>query len=663
MKNAAHVFDRAQVSAANTIDTDAVRLELLSASDAEIAHAVKYSDPMALRGLIYQLTGDETLVDVHVHKQRVFLADAVIPASDADVALIQDRAADFLKRYRDSGARPLGLGPVERLPKSLALAAGEALNPDELDMWIEETAIDLWARALVWPDTPDPKALEKFNVAVIGAGMGGLNAAAQLRKAGIPFFVIEKNADVGGTWYENIYPGARVDTPSRAYTHIFGADFIFDYPFSPQSQNQAYFEWIADRHGVRDHTHFNTEVRTMAWNEPEGLWIIETLGPDGPQTFKANGVISATGLLARPNIPAFDGEAHFKGPVFHTARWPTDLDYAGKRVAVIGTGATGYQLVPEIAKTAAHVFVVQRKPQWVFDVPGYLSPLPPEVTWLDRNLPYHINFLRFRTNWLTGEHVYGEVFNLDPKWQDERSRSALNDRIIKDRIAYIERKFADRPELIAPMIPAHPPFSSRPILVDSADNIYDALLRDNVTLIPGGVERITPKGFVSSGREHEADIIVKATGFRANDMLWPMEIVGRGGQTVEQFWARDGCRAYVSGSIMPGFPNFFILYGPNTNPAQGGGIVNHEEMVTRFALECFARLILEKKKSVDVHEPAFLRYNQLLDVREKSKIYTDRRAQTYYMNKHERSSIMCPFGPSELWKMLKDRDEDDLIFQ
>jgi 4-hydroxyacetophenone monooxygenase len=639
------------------------RDELLNASDAEIDNAVTFSDPMSLRGLIYQLTGDESLANINVSKQRVFLAEAVIPASPADVAFIQQKAAKFLKDYRDSGAGPIGIGPIERLPKSLALAAGEPINPDELDMWIEETAIDPWARALKWPATPDPATVANFTVAVIGAGMGGLNAAVQLRHAGIPFFVIEKNDEVGGTWYENTYPGARVDTPSRAYTHIFGAEFVFDYPFSPQSQNQVYFEWVADRHHVRDNTYFNTEVRKMTWDEAAGLWVIEAVGPGGPRTFTANGVISATGLLARPNIAEFKDEAEFSGPMFHTARWPKDLDCAGKRIAVVGTGATGYQLVPELALTAEHVFMVQRKPQWVFEVPGYLSPLPKQVTWLDRNLPYHINFLRFRTNWLTGEHVYGEVFNVDPGWQDERSRSPLNHEIIQGRIDYIRRKFADRPELIAPMIPHHPPFSSRPILVDSDYNIYDALKRDNVTLITGGIDRLTRDGFVSGGQAYAADIIVKATGFRANDMLWPMEIVGRGGQTVEEFWAEDGCRAYVGGSIMPGFPNFFILYGPNTNPAQGGGIINHEEMVTRFALECFARLILQGMKSVDVNEIGFKRYNSLLDARESLKIYTDHRAQTYYMNKYQRSSIMCPFGPSELWRMLNYRDDSDLIFR
>ena len=649
---------------AKVIDQSRVRSELLDASDAQIDAAVRTSDPMALRGLIFQLTGEEDLVDVATRQQRIFMAEAAIPATDKDIDFIFDRAAAFLKRYRDEGALPIGPGPLERLAKSLALAAGEALDPVELEMWTEETAINPWARELKWPSTPPKDSLEAFSVAVIGAGMGGLGAAVQLQRAGIPYFIIEKNDDVGGTWYENRYPGARVDTPSRAYTHIFGADYVFDYPFSPQEQNEDYFRWVADKHCLRKKTYFNTEVRRMTWDEAESEWVIETDTADGPRTFRAKGVISATGLLARPNVAAFEGEGAFKGQMFHTARWPQDLDYSGKRVAVIGTGATGYQLVPVIAQSAAHVVLVQRKPQWIFDVPGYLAPLNPEVTWLDRNLPYHINFMRFRTNWLTGEHVYGEVFNLEPEWTgtDGISRSRLNAEVIADRKAYIRSKFAERPDLIEAMTPIHPPFSARPILADAEYNIYDALLGEKVTLATGSVDRITETGLVVAGQEYAADIIVKATGFRANDLLWPMEIKGRSGQTVEEFWSKDGCRAHVAGSTMPGFPNMFIIYGPNTNPAQGGGIVNHEEMVTRFALECFAKLILEDKKSVEVSGSAFERYNELLDKRERLKIYTDDRAQNFFLNKHRRSSVMCPFGPSELWKMLREQNQDDLIF-
>jgi 4-hydroxyacetophenone monooxygenase len=637
------------------------RQELLGATDAQIEEAVKYAEPMALRGLLYQLTGDESIANIHVAKMRVFFADAYVPATPEDVELIQSKAAAFLRAYRDSGAGPIGWGPAERLPRSLELAAGEPLGGAELPMWIEETALDPWARSLRWSREPPAANLNTFRVIVVGAGLGGLGAAVQLKQAGIPFTVLEKNAQVGGTWFENRYPGARVDTPSRAYTHIFGADFVFDYPFSPQADNERYFNWVADEHELRPHIEFNSEVESMQWDPATRLWTLQVAGG---RTHTANAVICASGLLARPNVPAIEGMGDFKGPVFHTARWPNDLDLSGKRVAVIGTGATGYQLVPELAKLARHVYLVQRKPQWIFQIPGYLHPLPPQVTWLDRNLPYHINFMRFRTNWLTGERVYGHIFNLDPEFEDVHARSELNQRLRDERIDYIREKLGSRPQLVEKMIPPHPPFSARPILVDAGYNIYDALLRDDVTLVTGGVDRLTATGLIVDGKEYPVDVIVCATGFMANNLLYPMEIRGRNGQTVENLWAEDGPRAYVAGSMLPGFPNFFMLYGPNTNPAGGGGIVNHEEMVTRLALECFEKLILENRRSVEVTRAAFARYNREIDQREALKIYTDPRARNFFMNhRFNRSSVMLPLGPSELWNQLRPLRLGDFVFE
>ena len=220
----------------------------------------------------------------------------------------------------------------------------------------------------------------------------------------------------------------------------------------------------------------------------------------------------------------------FRGQAFHTARWPDGLDLTGKRVAVIGTGATGYQLVPELAKMAGHTLVFQRTPNWCFDTPSYLDPFPPQVNWLDRNFPYLTNFTRFRLSWLVGPENGKRHLRIDPAFDDPHARSARNKQIREQRIAFIRRKLASRPELVEKMIPVAPPFSSRPILVDANYSIYDALLRDDVTLVTDRIERITAKGIeVEGGTEHAVDVIVYATGFKANDFLWPMEIRGRGG--------------------------------------------------------------------------------------------------------------------------------------
>jgi 4-hydroxyacetophenone monooxygenase len=638
------------------------RTELLAGTDRDIEEAVRYADPMCLRGLIYQLTGDEEIARTQVATREVQFSSAAGPATDADLRCIQRKAAEFLKTYRDSGAGPIGPGPLQRVPHSLTLAAGQEVDPTQLPMWIEELALDPWGRGLRWRERPSPERLKQFNVAVIGAGLSGLSAIVQLKKAGIPYVAFEKNPEVGGTWYENRYLGARVDSPSRAYTHIFGADFVFDHAFSLRDDNQRYFNWVAERFGVRKDILFNTAVRSAAWDDGAQHWNIVVSGPDGERTFTFNAIIAATGVFNRPNIPVIDGIETFRGPSFHTSRWPTDIDLTGKRVAVVGTAATGNQLIPEVAKVAGHVTVFQRRPQWCFAIPGYLARHPEPLRWLDRNLPYHVNFMRFRSHWITGEVIFGRNFAKDPDWKDPFTWSALNQEARNGCIAYIREKFSKRPELIKTMIPPHPVYSARPVLVDKDYNIYDALLRDSVTLVSAPIEKVTPEGLFANSRLYPVDVIVWATGFRANEFLVPMEIRGRKGVGIEKIWAKDGARAYAGGSMIPGVPNFFMLYGPNTNPSSGGSIVTGSEIVTRFALECVERLILENKRAVEVTVEAFERYNAELDRREKTKIYTDPRARNYYMNEFNRSSVQSPFGLSETWRYLREVRSGDLTF-
>jgi 4-hydroxyacetophenone monooxygenase len=349
---------------------DTSRSELLGATDDQIEDAVQYADAVVLRGLLYQLTGDEEVAKTEVTRAQAGMGRGVIVASAEDVALLRRKAADFLKAYRDSGAGPIDIGPMERLPITMSLVAGEQVEGDTLDVLVEELALDPWARSHQWRETPDPQRLQGFSVTLIGAGLGGLNAALMLRRAGIPYTHIEKNSGVGGTWFENRYPGARVDTPSRGYTHIFGANFAYPYPFGPWTENQRYFDWIADEFGLRDDIVFNTEVRSMSWDEDASMWTIDLDGPEGERSIRSNAVITGVGFLNRPRIPEIEGMLEFAGPSWHTARWPEDVEIRGKRIAVIGSGCTGYQTIPELALEADHVVAFQRTPSWLLGTPG-----------------------------------------------------------------------------------------------------------------------------------------------------------------------------------------------------------------------------------------------------------------------------------------------------
>jgi 4-hydroxyacetophenone monooxygenase len=383
------------------------RQELLGATDAVIDDAVLYTDPMVLRGLLFQLTGDEEVratAAAPLGAAGAYNAAGGIQvvASESDVRLLQAKAAAFLKAYRDAGAGEIGYGPHERLRESLALTSGEEVPPAEWDMWLEQTALDPWVRGVAWKETPPAVKREEFLVGIIGAGLSGLDAAVHLKRAGIPFVVLEKNGEVGGCWWENRYPGARVDSPSRSYTHLFGITFPYPYNFCPRDENMKYMRWVADEFGLREEIAFNTEVGSVIWNDAEQVWDVAAEAPEGRRTWKFNAVISCVGFLSRPNLPVIEGMESFAGPSWHTARWPEGADLAGKRVAVIGSGASSYQMTPELAKVAQHVHLFQRTPSWCFENPMYVTPLPEQSVWLDRNFPYYANFARFRLSWLYG---------------------------------------------------------------------------------------------------------------------------------------------------------------------------------------------------------------------------------------------------------------------
>jgi 4-hydroxyacetophenone monooxygenase len=632
-----------------------VACELLEASDEQIERAVAHAEPMVLRGLLYQLTGDEEVAATPITVDPTGFQTFMMVAEQADVAMLRRKAVELLRAHRDAGAGPLDIGPEERLRRSVPLTLGEELDDAEYEFCREELALDPWVRSLAWSEPPPPERLQGFSVTVIGAGLGGLNVALMLKRAGIAYTVIEKDSGVGGTWWETRYPGARVDTPSRGYTHIFGAHFPYSSPFCDWAENQRYFDWVADTFELRDDIVFDTEVRALTWDEAASEWEVEVEGPEGRRTLRSSAVVTAVGFLNRPKIPEIEGMADFRGPSWHTSRWPDDADVAGKRVAVVGTGCTGYQLIPELVHSTEHVVAFQRTPQWLFGVPGYLSPFPDEVGWLDRNLPYYTNFMRLRTQG-TGK-AFRRLTEVDPDFDDPHTVSPLNKATRETSLAFLHRKVAD-PQLRAIMTPEHPPWSARAVMVDSDYCVLDAIQRDDVTLVTSGIRRITETGIEDGdGTPREVDVIVYATGFHASEYLFPMKVTGVGGQTLDDLWKVGGARAHRF-CMYPGFPNLWSVYGPNTNGGLGPGAFH--ELVTRYALQCMERLILDGRRAIEPKREAYDRYNEDVDERNANRVWSDPRADSYYWTEHGRSVVMCPFTGPEIFDLLRHPAFDEL---
>ena len=627
------------------------RSELLAASDATIEDAMQYASPMVLRGLLYQLTGDESVIDMKPGAAAKFVVGSEL-ADPEDEKLIRKKAADFLKAYRDSGAGDIDIGPVERLRTSLSLTAGQPIPEKDFDIWQEETALDRWARGVKWSGGKTPDAAKNFRVAVIGTGISGLNTAVQLKRAGIPFTVFEKNPEVGGSWYENRYPGARVDTPSRGYTHLFAYDYPFNWGYSPRDVNLKYFKWVADNFEIRDNIEFNTEVLKMTWDDEAKVWKLGIQGPSGATEQQFNAVISCVGFLSRPQMPDIEGMDSFSGTLCHSAAWPDDLDITGKRVAIVGSGASGYQTAPVIGSMASETFLFQRQANWLYEDLSYLKKLPEQTLWLDRNFPFHANFVRFRVTSLVAPSDDGGALKVDPNFKDPHAVSPVNKALRDACVAFVSRKLESRPDLIPRMIPNFPPMASRPIRVDTHESVLDALARGDVELVSDSIDRITPSGIEAGGKSYDLDVIVFATGFRANEYLWPMEVRGKSGERIEKIWEKDGPRAYL-GVMVPDFPNLFMIYGPNSNNFGGFSVVNLLEVTAQFSLRAIAGLIENGQASVDVTHDAYWRFADILDKSEEGMVYLDPRANSYYQN-GGRSSVNGPVDYRRMWRWLND---------
>ena len=402
-------------------------------------------------------------------------------------------------------------------------------------------------------------------VAIIGAGFGGLATAVALRRAGIDDLVIIECADgVGGTWRQNKYPGAACDVKSHLYSLSFAPNREWSRTFANQPEILAYLESVADDFDLRRHLVVHTRVRRAVWNSGQLKWELDldSTYPLTPDALAVDVVVSAVGLFGAPHLPNIAGLDDFAGPVLHTSRWNPDVELAGRRVAVIGTGASGIQVIPEVAKTASAVTVFQRTPPWM--LPKDDRPHSPDELARFRSRPWAARLERWRL-WKE-QHVNTALMADDPRIAERQLMAKL----------YLDRKVAD-PQLRDALTPDYP-FGCKRVLLGG--KFYAAVQQDHVALVSSPIRRITSGSIVTDAAEIDVDAIVLATGFETTRYLSGIEVVGAAGQTLHERWGEDP-QAYL-GVAVSGFPNFFMLYGPNTN--QGGNSII-------YILEAGARLV------------------------------------------------------------------------
>ena len=635
--------------------------EPFATPDEEIVAALlDVSIPTLMLSLVH-MSGDPEIIRGRLKPEGLFLNEVQGYMSEEDKAEVRALALEVIRGYRDRGCLEPEPISAELVHEMMTWLVCEEVPDEYVPMLLEEMELDGTDARRV--DVPlDAAARAAFPVVVIGCGQSGLLAGIRLKEAGIPFTIIEKNAGVGGTWWENSYPGARVDVGNHFYCYSFEPSDQWTEFFAQQPELQAYFEGVMAKHGIAPHVRWETEVLGAVWDDTDGTWSVRVRAADGSQdTLVARAVISAVGQLNRPHIPEIAGQETFAGPSFHSARWDHTLDLAGTRVAMIGAGASGFQIAPTIAAEVAHLTVFQRSAQWMFPNPNYHESVGPGVRWALRHLPFYGRWYRFLIFW-PGCDKGLEAARVDPDYPDQQTAvSEMNDFTRQMFTDWIVSQIGDDPDLVAKVVPDYPATGKR-TLQDNGSWLR-TLTRDNVELVRTGIDHIEPDAVVTTdGERYPADVVVYATGFYVNRMLWPMEITGRGGVDLRTKWGERPA-AYL-GITVPDFPNLFCMYGPGTNLAHGGSLIFHSECQMRYITQCIEELIVSGHRSMEPRQDTCDEWHERSQRELKTLVWSQPSVKhSFFKNANGEIHGLSPWRLVDYWTWTKEPDFADFVIR
>ncbi|WP_298444059.1 NAD(P)/FAD-dependent oxidoreductase [Gordonia sp. (in: high G+C Gram-positive bacteria)] len=462
-------------------------------------------------------------------------------------------------------------------------------------------------------------------IVIVGAGFSGLGAAIKLGQNGFDdYLVLDRGADFGGTWRDNVYPGAACDVPSHLYSYSFAQNPDWSRSYSHQPEIHRYLNGVADRYGISERTWFGTEVTRADWDEDTARWTIAIERDGEASTVTARQLIGAIGPLCEPNLPDIEGFDDFAGTIVHSARWDADADYAGKRIAVIGTGASAIQIVPRLGEIAGHLDVYQRTAPWI--VPRTERPYLPVENWAFKHVPGLQNLIR-GTIYTANESVAAGMTYAPKALKPVEALCKAN----------IFRGIRD-PELRARVTPTFAVGCKR---ILKSNEWYPTLDRDNVDLVTSGIEKITADGIVTrDGESHPVDVIVVATGFHVTDSPMFDAIHGADGRSLAQVWAESGMAGY-KGSFVHGFPNLMLLVGPGTG-------LGHTSMVYMIESQLnylvdYLRQVRERGLTrVDVSAAAQERYNARLQQTLRHSVWENGGCSSWYKDEHGNITTLWP---------------------
>lgn len=615
------------------------------------------ADAGVLVAVLAQMTGDVTVVDRYAAKVD-HVPDPPEKAGRADQATAEALADEIVAALREP-RRPNAPAPDDRalFARLLPVALGTVVDDEQIDLLLEQGGFRP-SQPTLPRTTPIPATT---TMAIIGAGIAGIAVALAAAEEGVKYTIFDRNAEVGGTWLTTTYPGIGVDTPSAYYSlsREVNPDWSSYYPIG--AEYQAYLVGLADKHDLRRHIRFGTEVEALWWDEQCQQWQIHSRAADGTVSFDyASVVVTAAGYLNRPRFPDVKGRGTFGGVSVHSAHWDHTLDLTGKRVAVIGAGCTAVQIVDACVEQVEHLTVFQRQPHWVAPRKRLTDEVPEHRRYLGRVLPFYTKWHRLKSYWGTADNNYPIILQ-DPEWsQTHLSISAANDVLLQMCLDYIDRTFGAGTELARKVTPDFAPYGKR--IIRDPGGYYTALTRDHVDVEASEPAEVNADGIVTAdGRQIDLDVIIYATGYHL-DFLSTVDIRGRDGKTLTEEWG-ESPRAYRGGTVA-GFPNLFITSAPNYSPGHGAGANFSMEVLAHYILECLQLMALRGATTIEVSQRAYEDYVADVDEAMQRTVWCHTpNAHTYYRSESGRVVVATPYRLVDLWQQHRAPIEEDFILR
>lgn len=617
--------------------------------------AVAEADVRCLLMVLVHMTGDLRWLEPPYRPERDV---RLIP--DASAGLPEETQRDIrqavVSLFSTGMPEPVIADPGNELIQRMAsVCLGETVAPEYAPLIREE--MGLTPRHPEWREAA-PEARAATNVLIVGAGVCGIALAVSLKKAGIPYTIVEKQSDLGGAWNANRYPGCGVDTPNHSYSFSFAQKNSWSRYFSPREEVHDYLRNVARQFDILAAIKFETEFLRSRWDEASRRWISTVRANGKIQEITSRVLIAAIGQLSEPSTPTIEGAETFEGITFHSMNWPSDLSLKGKKVALIGTGATAMQVVPTVADEVDRITIYQRTAQWARPIAGYSDPISEGNRWLLEKLPFYAEWYRFNMFWRYGDGLL-PLLRKDPNWiHPERSVNKGNERHRQEMIAFIQSELGDRTDLIDKCVPNYPPYGKR-ILLDNG--WFRTLRAPTVDLVTEPIERIAEDGVVTAdGVLRPADVLVYSTGFKVNEMAARLDIRGRDGISLKEAWKDDNPTAYL-GLTVPGFPNFFCMLGPNSGPGHGGSVIFQAECQTRYVISLLIRMVEDSIDALEVRQDVHDAYVKRVDDEHEQLIWTHPGMSTYYRNRLGRVFSVMPWRFVDYWAMTHDPDLEDYL--